>query len=37
MIGIQNEQIVHVPFVKAIKNDKPLDPYLLNVLELVSK
>jgi len=37
MIGIQNEQIAHVPFAKAIKNIKPLDPYLLNVLELVSK
>ena len=37
MIGIQNEQIVHVPFVKAIKKNKPLEPYLLNVLELVSK
>ena len=37
MIGIQNEKVVHVPFVKAIKKNKPLDPYLLNVLELVSK
>ena len=37
MIGIQNDQIVFVPFVKAIKNDKPIDPNLLNVLEIVSK
>ena len=37
MIGIQNDKIVLVPFVKAIKKDKPLDPDLLNILELVSK
>jgi 6-phosphofructokinase 1 len=36
MIGIQNDEIVHVPFVKAIKNDKPIDPTLLNVLKTVS-
>ena len=37
MVGIQNEKIVLVPFVKAIKNDKPIDPNLLNVLDIVSK
>jgi len=37
MVGIQNDKIVLVPFVKAIKNDKPVDPNLLNVLEIVSK
>ena len=37
MTGIVNNEIVLVPFVKAIKNDKPLDPNLLSVLELVSK
>ena len=37
MIGIQNHELVLVPFVKAIKNDKPIDPDLLNVLKLVSK
>ena len=37
MTGIQNNDIVLVPFVKAIKNDKPIDPALLNVLEIVSK
>ena len=37
MIGIQNEELVLVPFVKAIKNDKPIDPNLLSVLKLVSK
>lgn len=25
MIGIENDQIVYVPFTKAIKNDKPID------------
>ena len=37
MIGVQDEKIVLVPFAKAIKKDKPLDPFLLKVLELVSK
>lgn len=36
MIGIQNDEIVLVPFAKAIKNDKPLDPNLLSVLKTVS-
>ena len=36
MVGIQNDDIVLVPFVKAIKNDKLIDPDLLNVLKLVS-
>lgn len=36
MIGIQNDEIVLVPFVKAIKNDKPIDPDLLNVLKVSS-
>jgi len=37
MTGIQNDQIVLVPFAKAIKNNKPLDPNLLSILEIVSK
>ncbi len=37
MVGVQNDEIVLVPFVKAIKNTKPLDPNLLNVLEIVSQ
>ena len=37
MIGIQNDEIVLIPFAKAIKNDKPLHPDLLNILKLVSK
>ena len=36
MIGIVNGEIVLVPFVKAIKNDKPLDQTLLNILKIVS-
>jgi 6-phosphofructokinase 1 len=36
MIGIQNEQIVYVPFSKAIKNDKPINRDLLNVLRITS-
>ena len=31
MIGIENDQIVYVPFAKAIKNDKPIDRELVNV------
>jgi 6-phosphofructokinase 1 len=37
MIGIQNEEIVHVPFAKAIKNVKSVDPDLLNTLWIVSR
>lgn len=37
MIGVQNDKIVFVPFAKAIKNEKPVDPNLLSVLEIVSK
>jgi 6-phosphofructokinase 1 len=36
MIGIQNEQIVYVPFSKAIKKDKPINRDLLNVLRITS-
>ncbi len=36
MIGIQDDEIVLVPFVKAIKNDKPIDSGLLNALQIVS-
>jgi 6-phosphofructokinase 1 len=36
MIGIQNEEIVHVPFAKAIKNDKLINRDLLNTLRIVS-
>lgn len=36
MIGIQNDEIVYVPFTKAIKNDKPIDKELVNVLHELS-
>lgn len=36
MIGIQNDQIVYVPFTKAIKNDKPIDRDLVDVLRELS-
>jgi 6-phosphofructokinase 1 len=36
MIGIVNDVIVHVPFTKAIKDDKPVNENLLGVLQLLS-
>ena len=36
MIGIENDKIVYVPFAKAIKNDKPIDRELVNVLNELS-
>lgn len=36
MIGVQNDEIVHIPFAKAIKNDKPINRDLLNTLRVVS-
>ena len=36
MIGIENDQFVYVPFAKAIKNDKPIDRELVNVLAELS-
>ena len=36
MVGIQNEELTLVPFVKAIKKDKPINRDLLNVLRIVS-
>ena len=36
MIGIQNDNIVNVPFSKAIKNDKPINRDLLNILHALS-
>lgn len=36
MIGIENDQILYVPFTKAIKNDKPIDRELVNVLRELS-
>ena len=36
MIGIVNDEIVHVPFTKAIKDDKPVKEGLVNVLHILS-
>ena len=36
MIGIENDQIVYVPFAKAIKNDNPIDRELVSVLNELS-
>lgn len=36
MIGIQNDDIVHVSFSKAIKNEKPVHPDLLMVQQIMS-
>ena len=36
MIGISNDQIVYVPFSKAIKKDKPIDKELITVLNVLS-
>ncbi len=36
MIGMQNDEIVYVPFAKAIKKDKPIDRELLNTLRILS-
>ena len=36
MIGDANDEIVYVPFSKAIKNDKPIDRDLLNILRRLS-
>lgn len=36
MIGVVNNEIVHVPFTKAIKDDKPINENLLGVLQILS-
>ncbi len=36
MIGIERDQVVYVPFTKAIKNDKPIDRELVSVLKELS-
>lgn len=36
MIGIKNDQIVYVPFIRAIKMDKIIDKELINVLGILS-
>ena len=36
MIGIKNDQIVYVPFTKAIRDDKPINPSLLDTIKILS-
>ena len=36
MVGIQNDEIVYVPFTKAIRNDKPINRDLLNTVKILS-
>ena len=36
MIGVKNEEVVYVPFTKAIKNDKPINQELLSTLRRLS-
>ena len=37
MVGLQNDELVLVPFAKAIKKDKPIDRHLLDILRIVSR
>ena len=36
MVGIEHDEVVYVPFTKAIKNDKPIKKDLVNVLKELS-
>jgi 6-phosphofructokinase 1 len=36
LLGIDDDQVVAIPFSKAIKKDKPIDPELLKVLKILS-
>ena len=36
MIGIKNDNIVYIPFTRAIKNDKPINRDLLETLRRLS-
>lgn len=36
MVGVSNNEIVYVPFNRAIKMDKPIDKELINVLNVLS-
>ena len=36
MVGIQNDELVYVPFTKAIRNDKPINRDLLNTIKILS-
>ncbi|HPW90058.1 MAG TPA: 6-phosphofructokinase [Paludibacteraceae bacterium] len=36
MVGVVNDKIIHVPFSKAIKDDKPVDSDKLGILQILS-
>lgn len=36
MVGVQNDEIINIPFIKAIKKDKPINRELLNTLRVLS-
>jgi len=36
LLGIENDKVVAIPFSKAIKKDKPIDPELMKVLNVLS-
>jgi len=36
MVGVENDKVVYVPFARAIKNEKPIDRDLLNLLRVLS-
>lgn len=36
MVGVQNDVVVNIPFIKAIKKDKPINRELLNTLRVLS-
>lgn len=36
MIGIVNDKLVYVPFTQAIRDDKPLDPHIIQTLQALS-
>ncbi len=36
MIGVRKNEIVHVPFSQAIRDDKPIDHHLLNTIKILS-
>ncbi len=36
MVGIQNDELVYIPFARAIKHHKPINPELVNTLKILS-
>lgn len=36
MVGVRNEEIVYVPFSKAIKKEKPINPEIVKLLKVLS-